>query len=171
MDALKRYEKYVGQFGADFGENPSPGNKKGGLYNIYLKSSGVKAKGGTSIVEDLIDYGEWVGDRKGLFVHYSPGYDHWLTARFWEHGSERARYAAEGYKVVFGSTRDISDGIVEARSPADEEFGFARLETLLAEGAGGTAAALKERILTAWRAHTGGDEPEDDRTLLVLRVL
>ena len=75
MGALKRYEKYVESFGADFRENPSPGNKKGGLYNIFLKSSGVKAKGGTSIVEDLIDYGEWVGDRKGLFVHYTPGYD------------------------------------------------------------------------------------------------
>lgn len=65
----------------------------------------------------------------------------------------------------------VSDGIVEARSPAGEEFGFERLEALLAEGAGGTAAALKERILGAWRAHTGNDEPEDDRTLLVLRVL
>ena len=81
MGALKRYEKYVSKFGEDFRENPSPGNKKGGLYNIFLKSSGVKAKGGTSIVEDLIDYGEWVGDRKGLYVHYTPGYDHVLHAR------------------------------------------------------------------------------------------
>ena len=54
MQALKRYEKYARLFGEDFRDNPSPGNKKGGLYNIYLKSSGVKAKGGTSIVEDLV---------------------------------------------------------------------------------------------------------------------
>src|SRR5438552_1613276 len=50
MQALKRYEAYVHMFGDDFRDNPSPGNVKGGLYNIYLKSSGVKAKGGTSIV-------------------------------------------------------------------------------------------------------------------------
>ena len=66
MQALKRYEAYVKKFGEDFRDNPSPGNIKGGLYNIYLKSSGVKAKGGTSIVEDLIDYGEWLGERKAF---------------------------------------------------------------------------------------------------------
>ncbi|MGH9327097.1 MAG: UxaA family hydrolase, partial [Terriglobia bacterium] len=41
MHALKRYEQYVKSFGpefSDFRDNPSPGNKKGGLYNIYLKS-------------------------------------------------------------------------------------------------------------------------------------
>jgi altronate dehydratase len=53
-------------FGQDFGDNPTPGNIKGGLYNIYLKSTGVKAKGGTSTVEDLLEYGEWLGERKGL---------------------------------------------------------------------------------------------------------
>jgi altronate hydrolase len=75
MQSLKRYEQYVNMFGEDFRENPSPGNKKGGLYNIYLKSTGVKAKGGTTTVEGLLDYGEWLGDRKGLYVLYTPGYD------------------------------------------------------------------------------------------------
>ncbi|PYV14967.1 MAG: hypothetical protein DMG21_16480 [Acidobacteria bacterium] len=83
MNALKRYQRYVETFGDDFRDNPSPGNIKGGLYNIYLKSSGVKAKGGTSIVEDLVEYGEWLGDRKGLYVLYTPGYDQISTpARF-----------------------------------------------------------------------------------------
>ncbi|HEV2497967.1 MAG TPA: UxaA family hydrolase [Terriglobia bacterium] len=75
MGALKRYEAYVKKFGDDFRDNTSPGNKKGGLYNIYLKSAGVKAKGGTSVVEDLVEYGEWLGDRRGLYVLYTPGYD------------------------------------------------------------------------------------------------
>ncbi len=88
MNALKRYEKYVRSFGADFRENPSPGNVKGGLYNIYLKSSGAKAKGGTSIVEDLIDYGEWLDDRKGLYVHYTPGYDQISTPALFLSGAQ-----------------------------------------------------------------------------------
>lgn len=92
MGALRRYEKYVESFGADFRENPSPGNKKGGLYNIFLKSSGVKAKGGTSIVEDLIDYGEWVGDRKGLFVHYTPGYDQVCTPAIFLSGAQVCQF-------------------------------------------------------------------------------
>lgn len=37
---------------------------------------------------------------------YSPGYDHWLTARFWEYGIERERYRKRGYQVIVGSTRD-----------------------------------------------------------------
>jgi altronate hydrolase len=88
MQALKRYASYVRMFGEDFRDNPSPGNKKGGLYNIYLKSSGVKAKGGTSIVEDLIEYGEWLGDRKGLFVLYTPGYDQICTPALFLSGAQ-----------------------------------------------------------------------------------
>lgn len=88
MRALKRYESYVRSFGEDFRDNPSPGNKKGGLYNIYLKSSGVKAKGGTSIVEDLVEYGEWLGDRKGLYVLYTPGYDQICTPALFLSGAQ-----------------------------------------------------------------------------------
>ena len=64
-----------------------------------------------------------------------------------------------------------SDGIVEATSPSGEQFGFPRLEAILARGAGGSAAATRDRVLAAWREFTGGDMPEDDRTLLVLKVL
>jgi serine phosphatase RsbU (regulator of sigma subunit) len=65
----------------------------------------------------------------------------------------------------------LSDGIVEATRPgSDEEFGFARLESALALAAGGTAVAARDRLLAAWREFTGGDEPADDRTLIVLRI-
>jgi len=65
----------------------------------------------------------------------------------------------------------LSDGIVEATRPgSDDEFGFARLEAVLADGAGGTAVAARDRVLAAWRDFTGGDEPADDRTLVVLRI-
>ena len=64
-----------------------------------------------------------------------------------------------------------SDGLVEAAPAADgEPWGFARLEQCLREGAGDSAAALRDRILASQRAHTGTDEMEDDRTLLVLRI-
>lgn len=101
MQALKRYENYVRMFGEDMRDNPSPGNIKGGLYNIYLKSSGVKAKGGTAIVEDLIDYGEWLGERKGLYVLYTPGYDHVCTPALFLSGAQ---------VVVFTTGRGTSIG-------------------------------------------------------------
>jgi altronate hydrolase len=92
MASLERYERYVQMFGQDFRDNPSPGNKKGGLYNIYLKSSGVKAKGGTSTVEGLLDYGEWLGKRKGLHVLYTPGYDQISTPALFLSGAQVALF-------------------------------------------------------------------------------
>lgn len=92
IGALKRYERYVEMFGQDFRDNPTPGNKKGGLYNIFLKSSGVKAKGGTSTVEDLLDYGDWLGHRKGLYVLYTPGYDQISTPALFLSGAQVALF-------------------------------------------------------------------------------
>lgn len=65
-----------------------------------------------------------------------------------------------------------SDGLVEAAKGEEggEPWGFVRLEQCLREGAGGSAAALRDRILASQRAHTGHDETDDDRTLLVLRI-
>jgi hypothetical protein len=56
---------------------------------------------------------------------YSPGYENWITSRFWEHGQERARYAAEGYQVFIGSTRDnlaLSDEYVASRLAMGSEY-------------------------------------------------
>lgn len=64
-----------------------------------------------------------------------------------------------------------SDGLVEAATEeGGEPWGFGRLEQCLREGAGGSAAALRDRILASQRAHTGHDELDDDRTLLVIRI-
>ncbi len=56
---------------------------------------------------------------------YSPGYDHWITARFWEHGSERERYADKGYKVFKGSTTDnlaLSQEYIDDRLSMGDEY-------------------------------------------------
>ncbi len=141
MQALKRYESYVHSFGEDFRDNPSPGNIKGGLYNIYLKSSGVKAKGGSSIVEDLVEYGEWLGDRKGLYVLYTPGYDQISTPALFLSGAQVALFTtgrgtgigcALGPVVKIGSNSqlarmngdiDIDAGTILERKESAEEVG------------------------------------------------
>ncbi len=141
MQALKRYEAYVNKFGDDFRDNPSPGNVKGGLYNIYLKSSGVKAKGGTSIVEDLVEYGEWLNGREGLFVLYTPGYDQISTPALFLSGAQVALFTtgrgtgigcALGPVVKIGSNSqlastygdiDINAGTILDRKETMEEVG------------------------------------------------
>jgi serine phosphatase RsbU (regulator of sigma subunit) len=64
-----------------------------------------------------------------------------------------------------------SDGVIEAQAPSGEVFGFERFENLLKTCAGKTAAETRDCVLDAWRSFTGTNCPEDDRTLLVLKVL
>lgn len=68
------YKEYASKFGGVLNQNPSPGNKAGGLLNITIKSLGAIAKGGTSRVEAVVDYGEIVKER-GLNLMQGPGYD------------------------------------------------------------------------------------------------
>ena len=55
-------------------ENPSPGNKKGGISSLEDKSLGCTQKGGTSSVVDVLGYGEQV-KTKGLNLLSGPGND------------------------------------------------------------------------------------------------
>jgi len=56
---------------------------------------------------------------------YSPGFDHWITARFWEYGTERERYREQGYKVFHGSSRDnlaLSQEYLDSRLDMGDEY-------------------------------------------------
>lgn len=68
------WEDYTSYFGGTIDNNPSPGNKLGGLTTIYEKSLGAVAKGGSMPLNEVLGYGERV-TQKG-FVHMdTPGYD------------------------------------------------------------------------------------------------
>ena len=112
-------------FGEDFRENPSPGNKKGGLYNIYLKSTGVKAKGGTTTVEGLLDYGEWLGDRKGLYVLYTPGYDQISNPALFLSGAQVSLFTTgrgTGIGCALGPVVKIASNSILAKSNEDMDI-------------------------------------------------
>jgi altronate hydrolase len=55
-------------------ENPSPGNKDGGITTLEDKSLGCVQKGGSSRVVDVLDYGQSVRER-GLSLLTGPGND------------------------------------------------------------------------------------------------
>jgi altronate hydrolase len=71
---VKGYKKYLNQFGGSFDDNPSPGNKEGGLSNILEKSLGAVAKAGSSTLTDVIDYAERITVPGFNFMN-TPGYD------------------------------------------------------------------------------------------------
>ena len=68
------YKAYLNRFGGSFDDNPSPGNKEGGLTNILEKSLGAVAKAGTSPLMDVVDYAERVTSDGFVFMN-TPGYD------------------------------------------------------------------------------------------------
>ena len=61
---IKWWEKYTGFFGAQINNNPSVGNKKGGLTTIYEKSLGAIAKGGTTALRGVYRYAEPVTEAR-----------------------------------------------------------------------------------------------------------
>lgn len=68
------WEDYTRRNRATMNNNPSPGNKAGGLTTILEKSLGAAAKGGTTPLTGVFDYGEKV-TKKGFTFMNSPGYD------------------------------------------------------------------------------------------------
>jgi altronate hydrolase len=68
------YKAYLNRFGGSFDDNPSPGNKEGGLTNIVEKSLGAVTKGGSTCVNEVVDYAEPVHG-PGLVFMNTPGYD------------------------------------------------------------------------------------------------
>lgn len=64
----------------------------------------------------------------------------------------------------------FTDGVTEARNEARQIFGMRRLEKLLIENADHSAQVIANRILTALRKYTRRRAPEDDITVLVLKV-
>jgi altronate hydrolase len=71
---IDQYKRYLGQFGGSFNDNPSPGNKDGGLSNILEKSLGAVAKAGTTPLEDVYEYSERIASAGFVFMD-TPGYD------------------------------------------------------------------------------------------------
>jgi altronate hydrolase len=68
------WEKHVQRLGVEIDNNPSPGNKAGGLTTIYEKSLGAVAKAGSTPLTEVYAYAEPVTARGFTFMN-SPGYD------------------------------------------------------------------------------------------------
>lgn len=74
IDRLDWWEAHAAREGASLDNNPSPGNKAGGITTILEKSLGAVAKAGTSPLNAVIDYAAAV-IAPGLTFMDTPGYD------------------------------------------------------------------------------------------------
>jgi altronate hydrolase len=74
LKRIRWWEDYTARNKMEMNNNPSPGNKAGGLTTILEKSLGAAAKGGTTNLVDVYEFAEKVS-AKGLVFMDTPGYD------------------------------------------------------------------------------------------------
>lgn len=74
IERIQWWEDYTARNDGEMDNNPSPGNKRGGLTTILEKSLGAVAKGGSAPLRDVYLYGEKIGAPGFVFMD-SPGYD------------------------------------------------------------------------------------------------
>ena len=74
IDRVRWWEDYTARNKGEMDNNPSPGNKRGGLTTILEKSLGAVAKSGSAPLMDVYLFGEKI-DKKGFVFMDSPGFD------------------------------------------------------------------------------------------------
>jgi altronate hydrolase len=74
VERIRWWEEHVAKFGVEIDNNPSIGNKRGGLTTIYEKSLGAIAKGGSTALKQVYRYAEPITE-KGFVVMDTPGFD------------------------------------------------------------------------------------------------
>jgi arabinonate dehydratase len=74
VERIHWWEQYTERLGGEMNNNPSPGNKAGGLTTILEKSLGAVAKGGTTGLMGVYEYAQLV-TAKGFVFMDTPGYD------------------------------------------------------------------------------------------------
>lgn len=74
LERIRWWEEYTARNEGEMDNNPSPGNKRGGLTTILEKSLGAVAKGGTAPLTQVYKFAEPITER-GFTYMDSPGYD------------------------------------------------------------------------------------------------
>ncbi len=74
VSMINGFKDYFRTYNQPIYENPSPGNKNGGITTLEEKSLGCVQKGGDAIVTDVLDYGDTL-KKNGLNLLWSPGND------------------------------------------------------------------------------------------------
>lgn len=100
VDMINGFKQYFLRHNEVVYENPSPGNKAGGITTLEDKSCGCVQKGGSAPIVDVIGYGDAVTE-KGLNMLYGPGND--LV-------SSTALTAAGAHMVLFTTGRGTPFG-------------------------------------------------------------
>lgn len=101
VNLINGYKNYFKKYGETIYENPSPGNKKGGISSLEEKSLGCVQKGGNSTIVDILDYGEYISEN-GLNILKGSGNDQVSCTNLTASGSNILLFTT-GRGTPFGS--------------------------------------------------------------------
>ena len=122
-DMLNGFKDYFLRHGEVVYENPSPGNKAGGITTLEEKSCGCVQKGGSAPIVDVIDYGESVVEKilndgvRDYRVRYNENHVKFYSTLPCLDFSVYARAAMED--VLWGSLQEELEPLVQSMSEAD----------------------------------------------------
>ena len=90
IERIKWWEWYTDVFGESISNNPSVGNKEGGLTTITEKSLGAIAKGGSTVLEAVYEYAQPI-TQKGFVIMDTPVFFVWTAAKPGSFGPPKRR--------------------------------------------------------------------------------
>jgi arabinonate dehydratase len=160
IERIRWWEDYTARNGSVMDNNPTPGNKAGGLTTILEKSLGAAAKGGTTNLNGVYKYAELI-DAKGFLFMDSPGYDP---------ASVTGEVASGANLVCFSTGRGSAFGYKPAPSVklATNSAMFVRLEEdmdvncgQIVDG-GKTVEAMGEEIFHLWLDVASGTQSKSE---------
>ena len=140
---IKWWEEYTDAQRGEMNNNPSPGNKAGGLTTILEKSLGAVAKGGTTNLVAVYEYAEPV-TAKGFVYMDTPGYDP---------VSATGQVAGGANMICFTTGRGSAYGCAPSPSlklATNTSCGSARKKT-------STSTAARSSMALRGRANAAGD--------------
>ena len=154
LQTIEWWEDYTHRNRGNMDNNPSPGNKKGGLTTILEKSLGAVAKGGTTPLTGVFKYAEEVRTKGFVFMD-SPGYDPAsvtgqiaggcnLVAFTTGRGSAFGSKPSPCIKIATNSTMfermvddmDVNAGEILTKNLTIEEIGYEIFNTFIAVASG-----------------------------------
>lgn len=151
---INDFKAYFLRYGEKTDENPSPGNKAGGITTLEDKSLGCTQKGGTAPVEDVLRYGDPIR-KKGLSLLQAPGNDLVASGALMASGAQMVLFTT-GRGTPFGcpipTVKISSNSALAERKPMWIDFDAGRLLS------GISMEKLTEEFLTYILALASGEK-------------
>jgi altronate hydrolase len=166
VGVVNDFKRYFLANGQPVSENPSPGNKAGGITTLEEKSLGAVQKAGRSHVEDVLRYGERVS-RPGLTLLEAPGNDAVSSTALAAAGATlilftTGRGTPLGFPVP--TVKFASNSELAARKPGWIDFDAGRV---LDEGLDAVAKRLVETIAAIASGTPSAAERNGEREIAI----